>query len=41
MNLMVQAEVHRARFGQLLGEVSAIKSSLESISGALELELTA
>jgi len=40
-NLMVRAEVHRTGFGQLLGEVSAIKSSLESMSRALELELAA
>ena len=41
VNLMVRAEVHRTGFDQLLGEVSAIKSSLESMSGALELELAA
>ena len=41
MNLMVQAEVCRTGFGQLLGEVSAIKSSLEEVAGALELELAA
>jgi len=41
VNLMVRAEVRRTGFDQLLGEVSAIKSSLESMSGALELELAA
>jgi len=41
VNLMVKAEVRRTGFNQLLGEVSAIKSSLESMSGALELELAA
>jgi len=41
VNLMVRAEVRRTRFGQLLSEVLAIKSSLESMSGALELELAA
>jgi len=41
VNLMVRAEVCWTGFGQLLGEVSAIKSSLESMSGALELKLAA
>jgi len=41
VNLMVRAEVRRTGFGQLLGEVSAIRSSLESMSRALELELAA
>ena len=41
VNLMVRVEVRRTGFGQLLGEVSAIKSSLELMSGALELKLAA
>jgi len=41
VNLMVQAEVRRTGFCQLLGEVLAIRSSLESMNGALELKLAA
>jgi len=41
VNLMVRAEVRQTGFSQLLGEVSAIKSSLEEVAGALKLELAA